>query len=93
MCGTGTCNRLCSCLCAYFIPPLGVYWRFGCGLEILLCFILTLCGYVPGIIYAACVIGCNNPADGRELAGERSDLCGHPAKVSPEGPGYVALPQ
>jgi len=55
--GTGACNFLCSCVCAYLLPPLGVYWRFGCGMEFLICLVLTLLGYVPGVVYAVCIIG------------------------------------
>mmetsp|Transcript_3851 Transcript_3851/g.8862 ORF Transcript_3851/g.8862 Transcript_3851/m.8862 type:complete len:90 (+) Transcript_3851:77-346(+) len=85
--GEGCCNEVCSCVCAYFLPPLGVFWRFGCGMQFFICLILTLCGYLPGILYAACIIGCENPASGREV----SDLCGEATKVNPED--YVTLPQ
>mmetsp|Transcript_48473 Transcript_48473/g.97854 ORF Transcript_48473/g.97854 Transcript_48473/m.97854 type:complete len:90 (-) Transcript_48473:110-379(-) len=89
MCGDGTCNQFLSCLCAYFVPPLGIFFRFGCGKEFLICLLLTILGYLPGIIYAVCMIGCENPADGRE-----PDVCGDPAKVCPEsGEGYLKLPQ
>merc|ERR1712039_451189 len=66
MCGTGCCNFLASTICAYLIPPLGIWWRFGCGLEFFVCFLLTCLGYVPGVIYAACMIGCE-PPKAREL--------------------------
>ena len=52
----GTCHKICGLGCAYFIPPLGVFWQYGCGFEFFLCFLLTLCGYLPGVIYACCVI-------------------------------------
>ncbi|CAH8256647.1 unnamed protein product [Arabidopsis lyrata] len=39
-------------LLAVFIPPLGVFLRFGCGLEFWLCLLLTFLGFVPGLIYA-----------------------------------------
>mmetsp|Transcript_110416 Transcript_110416/g.293306 ORF Transcript_110416/g.293306 Transcript_110416/m.293306 type:complete len:91 (+) Transcript_110416:105-377(+) len=88
-CGAGTCNEFVSCICAYFIPPLGVFFRFGCGVEFCICLLLTLCGYFPGVIYAVCVIGCESPASGRE-----PDVCGDPTKVCPEsGEGYLSLPQ
>ena len=56
---TGCCcsSKVCGLCCAYFIPPLGVFWQFGCcSLEFVLCVILTCCGYVPVIIYACCII-------------------------------------
>ena len=49
--GQRGCNCVCSTVCAYLIPPLGVFWRFGCGLEVLLCLVLTFLGYVPGLVY------------------------------------------
>mmetsp|Transcript_25632 Transcript_25632/g.40075 ORF Transcript_25632/g.40075 Transcript_25632/m.40075 type:complete len:86 (-) Transcript_25632:21-278(-) len=64
------CNFACSCICAYLLPPLGVYWRFGCGLQFLICCILTLMGYLPGVVYAVCIIGCENQADARERVGD-----------------------
>ncbi|XP_058114035.1 UPF0057 membrane protein At4g30660-like [Magnolia sinica] len=40
-------------LLAILIPPLGVCLRHGCcSCEFLICLILTLLGYIPGIIYA-----------------------------------------
>mmetsp|Transcript_63447 Transcript_63447/g.200435 ORF Transcript_63447/g.200435 Transcript_63447/m.200435 type:complete len:87 (+) Transcript_63447:121-381(+) len=63
MCG----NDLLACICAYFIPPLGVFWDLGCGWEVIVCTILTFCGYVPGVVFAVCMIGCKEPASGREL--------------------------
>ena len=50
--GQGTCNEISSLLISYFIPPLGIYWRFGCGIHFFLCCLLTLCGYFPGVIFA-----------------------------------------
>mmetsp|Transcript_64105 Transcript_64105/g.152885 ORF Transcript_64105/g.152885 Transcript_64105/m.152885 type:complete len:80 (+) Transcript_64105:136-375(+) len=61
----GFCNFLCSTICAFIIPPLGVFWRFGCGLELVICTILTLFCYFPGLIYAILVIGCDSPSGGK----------------------------
>ncbi|KAF4389673.1 hypothetical protein F8388_009806 [Cannabis sativa] len=41
---------------AIILPPLGVFLRFGCHAEFWICLILTLCGYLPGILYAIYVI-------------------------------------
>ncbi|KAH7298554.1 hypothetical protein KP509_25G049100 [Ceratopteris richardii] len=38
------------------IPPVGVFLRYGCGLEFWICLVLTLLGYLPGIIYALYVL-------------------------------------
>ncbi|PAN41681.1 hypothetical protein PAHAL_8G063000 [Panicum hallii] len=41
---------------AILFPPLGVLIRFGCGYQFWLCLLLTLLGYLPGIIYAVCTV-------------------------------------
>ncbi|XAR52765.1 hypothetical protein NMG60_11021017 [Bertholletia excelsa] len=43
-------------LLAIFLPPLGVFLKFGCKVEFWISLLLTLCGYIPGIIYAVYAI-------------------------------------
>lgn len=43
-------------LCAIFIPPLGVFLQVGLGLQFWLNILLTLLGYIPGIIHAVYII-------------------------------------
>ena len=43
-------------LIAVFIPPLGVFLEVGIGLHFWLNLVLTLFGYIPGIIHAVWVI-------------------------------------
>jgi len=43
-------------LIAVFIPPLGVFLEVGLGLHFWLNILLTLFGYVPGIVHAVWVI-------------------------------------
>lgn len=43
-------------LLAILIPPLGVFLQVGLGLQFWLNILLTLLGYVPGIIHAVWVI-------------------------------------
>ncbi|KAL9224627.1 hypothetical protein vseg_000645 [Gypsophila vaccaria] len=51
------CEILCEILCAIILPPLGVCFRHGCcTLEFWICVVLTIFGYLPGIIYAIYVI-------------------------------------
>mmetsp|Transcript_12880 Transcript_12880/g.34244 ORF Transcript_12880/g.34244 Transcript_12880/m.34244 type:complete len:83 (+) Transcript_12880:160-408(+) len=61
-----TCGEVCDLLCAYILPPVGVCMKFGCGLQFLICCVLTLCGYVPGLVYACFVIGFQHPRGARE---------------------------
>lgn len=44
-------------LCAILFPPLAVFDK-GCG-SIIIVFLLTLCGWIPGVIAALIIL--NNP--------------------------------
>ena len=43
-------------ICAVLLPPLGVFLTVGIGLAFWLNILLTLFGYIPGIIHAIWVI-------------------------------------
>ena len=43
-------------LFAILLPPLGVFLQVGFGLQFWLNILLTLLGYVPGIIHAIWII-------------------------------------
>ena len=43
-------------LAAIILPPLGVFLQVGLGLHFWLNILLTLLGYVPGIIHAVWVV-------------------------------------
>jgi len=43
-------------LFAILLPPLGVFLQVGIGGHFWLNILLTICGYVPGIIHALYVI-------------------------------------
>uniref|UniRef100_A0A0E0KE67 Uncharacterized protein n=1 Tax=Oryza punctata TaxID=4537 RepID=A0A0E0KE67_ORYPU len=43
-------------LVAIILPPLGVLLKVGCKIEFWICLLLSLLGYLPGIIYAVWVI-------------------------------------
>ncbi|CAN1793821.1 Hydrophobic protein LTI6B [Linum perenne] len=47
--GAATCVDI---ILAILLPPLGVFLKFGCGVEFWICLLLTILGYIPGIIYA-----------------------------------------
>ena len=44
-------------LLAILLPPLGVFTQVGLGGQFWLNILLTLLGYIPGVIHAAYVIG------------------------------------
>ena len=41
---------------AILLPPLGVFLQVGLGLQFWLNILLTLLGYIPGIIHAVYII-------------------------------------
>ena len=41
---------------AIILPPLGVFLQVGLGLHFWINILLTLCGYLPGIIHAVWII-------------------------------------
>ncbi|EIF41526.1 hypothetical protein DOK_18650 [gamma proteobacterium BDW918] len=41
---------------AIFLPPVGVFLQVGLGKHFWINIILTLCGYLPGIIHAVYII-------------------------------------
>ena len=43
-------------LIAILVPPLGVFLQVGLGLHFWLNILLTLLGYIPGIIHALYII-------------------------------------
>ncbi|CAM6116129.1 unnamed protein product [Calypogeia fissa] len=51
--GTAT---FCDVILAILLPPLGVFFKYGCALEFWICVLLTILGYLPGILYALYVI-------------------------------------
>ncbi len=44
-------------LFAIFLPPLGVFFHVGIGLHFWLNILLTIFGWLPGVIHAFWVIG------------------------------------
>ncbi|KAD5317700.1 hypothetical protein R6Q59_033033 [Mikania micrantha] len=56
------CALLLEILFAFLFPPLGVCLRYGCcTVEFFICLLLTLLGFLPGIIYALYAIVLVNP--------------------------------
>jgi uncharacterized membrane protein YqaE (UPF0057 family) len=49
-------NDVLKVLLAILIPPLGVFLEVGLGLHFWLNIVLTLFGYIPGIIHAIFII-------------------------------------
>ena len=43
-------------LCAIILPTLGVFLQVGLGLHFWLNILLTLLGYIPGIVHAVWVV-------------------------------------
>jgi uncharacterized membrane protein YqaE (UPF0057 family) len=43
-------------ICAIFLPPLGVFLQVGFGIDFWINVLLTLLGYIPGIVHAVWII-------------------------------------
>ena len=43
-------------ICAIFLPPLGVFLQVGISKQFFINILLTLLGYLPGIIHAVWII-------------------------------------
>ncbi|XP_058191740.1 hydrophobic protein RCI2B-like [Rhododendron vialii] len=41
---------------AIILPPLGVFLRYECEVEFWICVLLTIFGWLPGIIYAIYIL-------------------------------------
>ncbi|ORY86944.1 hypothetical protein BCR37DRAFT_343367, partial [Protomyces lactucae-debilis] len=49
-------SDICKIIFAIFIPPIGVFLERGCGADLLINILLTILGYIPGIIHALYII-------------------------------------
>ncbi|KAJ6440282.1 hypothetical protein O9K51_06072 [Purpureocillium lavendulum] len=49
-------SDICKFICAVILPPLGVFLEVGCGADLLINIVLTIFGYIPGIIHAIYII-------------------------------------
>ncbi|ODQ65926.1 cation transport-related protein, partial [Nadsonia fulvescens var. elongata DSM 6958] len=43
-------------LLAILLPPIGVFLERGCGADLLINILLTILGYIPGILHALYII-------------------------------------
>ena len=55
------CRGILSLIFAIFLPPIGVLMHNGCGTDLIISILLTILGYIPGIIFSVFVI-CTKPA-------------------------------
>ena len=51
--------ELVKIICAILLPPLGVFLQVGLGKHFWINIILTLFGYIPGIVHAIWVVAKN----------------------------------
>ncbi|KAJ5493230.1 plasma membrane proteolipid 3 [Penicillium diatomitis] len=47
-----TASDICKIIFAIILPPLGVFLERGCGADLLINILLTILGWLPGIIHA-----------------------------------------
>ncbi|KAI2638876.1 putative plasma membrane proteolipid 3 [Hypomontagnella submonticulosa] len=51
-----TASDICKIILAVVLPPLGVFLERGCGADFCINVLLTILGYIPGIIHALYII-------------------------------------
>ncbi|KAK8056405.1 plasma membrane proteolipid 3 [Apiospora rasikravindrae] len=51
-----TASDICKIILAIFLPPLGVFLERGCGADFFINILLTILGYIPGIVHALYII-------------------------------------
>ncbi|KAI0390863.1 plasma membrane proteolipid 3 [Xylariaceae sp. FL0594] len=51
-----TASDICKIFFAIILPPLGVFLERGCGADFFINLLLTILGYIPGIIHALYII-------------------------------------
>lgn len=53
---TSNCGKFCLLVIAFLLPPLAVFLNRGCGEDFCINFLLTLLGWIPGVIHAMYII-------------------------------------
>ncbi|KAJ6496587.1 hypothetical protein C8R47DRAFT_1212892 [Mycena vitilis] len=51
-----TASDILKIIAAVILPPLGVFLERGCGADLLINILLTVLGFIPGIIHALYII-------------------------------------
>ncbi|KAH6968395.1 Plasma membrane proteolipid 3 [Fusarium torulosum] len=51
-----TASDICKIILAVILPPVGVFLERGCGADFFINILLTILGYIPGIIHALYII-------------------------------------
>ncbi|KAJ7905396.1 plasma membrane proteolipid 3, partial [Mycena olivaceomarginata] len=51
-----TASDICKIIGAIILPPLGVFLERGCGADLLINILLTVLGWIPGVIHALYII-------------------------------------
>jgi len=51
-----TCSDICKFIGAIILPPLGVFMEVGCTKDLAINVLLTILGFIPGIIHACYII-------------------------------------
>ncbi|KAJ3158096.1 plasma membrane proteolipid Pmp3 [Geranomyces michiganensis] len=51
-----TCTDIFKFVAAVILPPLGVFMEVGCNSTLLINILLTILGFIPGIIHAFYII-------------------------------------
>ena len=55
-----SCWGILSFIFAILLPPIGVVMHKGCGKDFIIDLLLTILGYIPGVIYAVIIVLCTS---------------------------------
>lgn len=51
-----TCGDIPRLICSVIIPPVGVFFQVGCTKDLAINILLTLLGYIPGLVHAVYIL-------------------------------------
>ncbi|EGZ16386.1 hypothetical protein PHYSODRAFT_354898 [Phytophthora sojae] len=51
-----TCGDIPRLICSVIIPPVGVFFQVGCTKDLAINCLLTVLGYIPGVIHAVYIL-------------------------------------
>ena len=49
-------NTLLQVIIAILLPPVAVFLKQGAGMQLVISIVLTICFFIPGVIYALLVV-------------------------------------
>lgn len=86
------CNTFCSALLAVVFPPCGVFCATGCSYDLIINILLTILGWIPGVLHAFYVLGSASAKETRRTNQPRHLERGDLNDARHQHRGYQTLP-